>query len=148
MATISKATQQRLAQQEERLRQKAAKARAAHDAQIDALIAETGWAVCVTDGTDPRDPAPHFGYTIGRTLTGQPELCAWGHARADVQTTLNLVGGFLEREGIVAEPGYVLSIPAVGAWEMLRVPPEVFSHLEYAKQRYTFLRAVRLRRIM
>jgi hypothetical protein len=148
MATISKTMQQRLAQQEDRLRQKAARERAAHDAQIDALIAESGWAVCVADSDTPGDPAPHFGYTIGRTLKGQPELCAWGHAREDIQTTLNLIGGFLEREGIVAEPGYLLSIPTVGAWEMLRVPPEVFSHLEFAKQRYTFLRAVRLRRIM
>ena len=149
MATISGKAQRALDAQAERTRVRAQRQRQEEEAEIDRLIKETGWAVCVTDATEPLSPAPHFGYTIGRSAKNQPELCAWGHVREDIAPLLNVVGACLEMDGNIKipEPGEVLTLPGVGAWEILRVPPEVFAHLDYARSRYTFLRAVRLRRI-
>lgn len=156
MATISSKTQKALDAQAERTRQRLERERvqeerkrAADNAEIDRLIKETGWAVCVSDTDDPGDPAPHFGYTIGRSLKNQPELCAWGHVREEIAPLLNVVGALLEMDETIKipEPGEVLTLPGVGAWMIHRVPPEVFAHLHYARARYTYLRAVRLRRI-
>ena len=146
MTTISKA-QQRAAEETNRTKQRLETERRKHRAVIDRLIQETGWAVCVADSDDPADPAPHFGYTIGRTLRGQPELCAWGHNREDIQTLLNLMGGVLERENKTVAPGDQLTIPGLGSWVAVHVPAEVFGHMQYAKERYTFLRAVRITRV-
>lgn len=157
MATISKAQRERLARADrerasaarraERARADAARQLQESDAEIDRLIAETGWAVCVGEAPGDVRPAPYFAYTIGRSAKNQPELCAWGHVREELPPLLNMIGGFLELENKVAQAGEVLVLPGVGAWEILRVPPEVFDHLEFARKRYTFLRAVRLRRI-
>lgn len=146
MATISK-TQRRAAADNERARQRVMRQRAEHSQLIDQLIADTGWAVCVSDSTTPGDPAPHFGYTIGRTLRGQPELCAWGYAREDIQNLLNLVGGILQVQQRLIQGGDVLTLPGIGVFGAVTVPPEAFGLLEYARQRYTFLRAVRLTRM-
>lgn len=150
MATISKAERRRLADAD-RARQKAqrrqAQERAQAEAEIDRLIAETGWAVCIANTDGPPYPAPYFGYTIGRSLKGQPELCTYTHERAEVSDILNLAGGILERDGHLPVAGDVLTIPLVGAWEVIPVPAELLGVLEYAQRRYTFVRAVRLRRI-
>lgn len=146
MATISKADRRRLAE-EDRARQKAQRKRDQQDAEIDQLIAETGWAVCTADTDGPPHPAPHFGYTIGRSLKGHPELCTYSHSRDDIATVLNLAGAILEKDGHVPVQGEVLTVPMVGAWEIINVPGPLLEHLEYAQRRYTFVRAVRLRRI-
>lgn len=146
MTTIGKVARRQQADAD-RARQKAQRQRAKDEAEIDRLIETTGWAVCVADSSDPGDPAPHFGYTIGRTLKGQPELCTWVHERADAATVLNLAGGILERDQHLVEPGEVLHVPGVGSWATVAVPPNLFGHLEYARTRYTFLRAVLLRRV-
>lgn len=148
MATINSKTQRLIDAQAERARAKAAQQRAADRAEIDRLIAETGWAVCVNDSDDPYAPAPHFGYTIGRSARNQPELCAWGYVRDDISPLLNMVGAYLDVNTKLPQPGEMLSLPGVGAWQIMHVPPEVFGHLHYARERYTFLRAVRLRRVL
>lgn len=148
MATINSKTQRLVAAQAERARVAAEKQYTAANEEIDRLIAETGWAVCVSDSDDPADPAPHFAYTIGRTLKGQPELCAWGHARDELSPLLNVVGALLDQQNRPVTGGERLTLAGVGMWETITVPPEVFGHLEYARDRYTFLRAVRLRRVM
>jgi len=147
MATIGKAAKRRQADAD-RARQQRQNEEQRRVEEITRLIEETGWAVCVADSDDPMDPAPHFGYTIGRSAKGQPELCAWGHNREDIQTTLNLIGGILERDQHLIEVGDQVTIPGVGVWRALPVPAPVMGHLAYARQRYTFLRAVRLTRVV
>lgn len=154
MATISKKLQRRLAAEADRVRAREEKARkqeadqqAAHEEEITRLIAETGWAVCVADSDDPTDPGPHFGYTIGRSAQGQPELCAWGHDPLELQGTLNLLGRVAEKYTAPPVHGDMVAVPGVGVWEVLNVPDVVMGHLEYARRRYTFIRAVRMRRV-
>lgn len=154
MATISKKVQQRLQAEASRARAREEKARKAEadlevrrEAEITRLIAETGWAVCVADSDDPRDPGPHFGYTIGRSAKGHPELCAWGHDRLDLQDTLNVLGAVAEKQAAPITAGDLITIPMVGVWEAMVVPDLVMGHLAYARRRYTFIRAVRMRRV-
>lgn len=147
MATLSKTERDRQARAD-RKRQRADRKFAQDQAEIDRLISEGGWAVCVADYNDPRDPAPYFAYTIGLTRRGQPELCMWGHERADMPALLNGFALMLEQQKRTLVPGEVLVLPGVGAWEAVRVPPEAFSLLEFAQSRYTFLRAVRLRQVV
>lgn len=147
MATISKAAKRRQAEADS-ARQKALRAERAREEQITRLIEETGWAVCVADSDDPSDPAPHFGYTIGLSARGKPELCAWGHDRSDLQTTLNLVANVLEKRGETVQPGDTVTLPGVAAWGTLPVPDAVLAYLEYARRRYTFVRAVRVTRVL
>lgn len=154
MATIGKAAKRRQAdadrerQRALRREQEALRLEEERVAEITRLIETTGWAVCVADSDDPMDPAPHFGYTIGRSAKGQPELCAWGHSREDIQSTLNLIGALLERDQHLIEVGDAVTLPGVGAWRALPVPAPVLHHLEYARKRYTFLRAVRMMRVI
>lgn len=154
MATISKKVQRRLAAEADRARAREqqllkqdAELEAQREAEITRLIAETGWAVCVADSDDPMDPAPHFGYTIGRSAKGQPELCAWGHDRLELQDTLNLLGAVAEKYTAPPVHGDMVTVPGVGVWQVLNVPDVVMGHLEYARKRYTFIRAVRMRRV-
>lgn len=153
MATISKAAKRRIAeadrerQRAQRREQEALRQEEAREAEITHLIETTGWAVCVADSDDPGDPAPHFGYTIGRSAKGHPELCAWGYSREDIQVTLNMVGGILERDQHLIEAGDLLTLPGIGVWQAVPVPAPVLGHLEYARRRYTFIRAVRVKRV-
>lgn len=154
MTAISKKVRQRLQAEadrerarEQRLAKEAADLEASREAEITRLIEETGWAVCVADSDDPADPAPHFGYTIGRTAKGHPELCAWGHNREDLQTVLNLLGAVAEKQSAPVSDGDVITVPMVGVWHAMAVPAPVMGHLEYARRRYTFIRAIRMRRI-
>lgn len=147
MATIGKAARRRQADLE-RARQQAATREREREAEITRLIEETGWAVAVQDATDPLAPAPVFGYTIGRSAKGQPELCAWGHHRDEVSDRLNLIGGILEAKNHLVEDGDLVTAPPLGVFQAVKVPAEVLGHLEYARKRYTFLRALRMKRLM
>jgi hypothetical protein len=146
MATIGKQERRRLADAD-RARQKAQRREQQHEAEIDHLIETTGWAVCVADSADPADPAPHFAYTIGRTLKGQPELCTWSNTREDAHHLLNVAGNILERDQHRVETGDVLRIPYAGAWAAVAVPQHLYAHLVYARRRYTFLRVVLLKQV-
>lgn len=154
MATIGKAAKRRQAELD-RARQKAAQRQReheaqerAHEAQITELIETTGWAVCIADSDDPMAPGPVFGYTIGRTAKGQPELCAWGHGREEVTARLNLIGGILEAKNHLVEDGDVVNAPPLGVFHAVKVPAEMLGHLAFARKRYTFLRALRMQRVM
>jgi Domain of unknown function (DUF4262) len=148
MATINSRTQRLVAAHAERARVAAEREAAQANAEIDQLIAETGWAVCTVDAQEKLSPAPHFAYTIGRTLKGQPELCTWGHSREELAPLLNVVGTILGQQDRPITGGERLTLAGVGVWETITVPKEVLNHLVYAHERYTFLRAVRLRRVM
>lgn len=147
MATINSKTQRLVAAQAERARVAAERQRAQANEEIDRLIAETGWTVCTADAELPGAPAPYFAYTIGRTLMGQPELCAWGYAREELAPVLNVVAALLDQTGRPITGGEVLTLTGIGVWETIAVPSAVLDHLDYAHERYTFLRAVRLRRV-
>lgn len=148
MATINSKTQRLITARAERARALAERQAVQDNEQIDQLIAETGWAVCTNDASDPDSPAPHFAYTIGRTLKGQPELCAWGHSRDELAPLLNVVATILDQQNRPITGGERLTLAGVGVWETIAVPTQVLGHLSYAHERYTFLRAVRLRRVM
>lgn len=148
MATINSKNQRLVAAHAERARVAAEREAAQANEEIDRLIAETGWTVCTADAPGPGAPARYFAYTIGRTLKGQPELCAWGHQRDELAPLLNVVGALLDQGNRPITGGERLTLMGLGVWETIAVPKEVLGHLSYAHERYTFLRAVRLRRVM
>lgn len=146
MTTISKAAR-KAASEADRSRTLAERQHHRRQATIDRLITESGWAVCTWNSDSPTDPGKHFGYTIGRTLRSQPELCVWGDDVQAIQGLLNLVGGLLDKGGHTLSPGDELLVPGGMMLRASHVPASNFGDLEYAKERYTFLRALRIQRV-
>ena len=141
MTTITKA-QRRAAAQQESQRRRQEQEHARQREEIDRLIEASGWAVCLMtmpSGAEFR----HFGYTIGLTDRGLPELCAQGSNAEAVRDLLNGLPHIMRASGVPAEHGTAFPLPGTPAFVALRrVTPGMLERMQHARERYTFIRAL------
>lgn len=145
MTTITK-VQREWAARQERERQRALRRQELDQSRVDQLMQDNGIALCVLDLDGGR---AHFGYTIGLTAQGLPELCIQGGDKGAMKAMLNYLP-FLARElGQPLENGAVLRHPSLPDKAVLlsAASDDDVAAMLYARQRYTFFRALRASRL-
>lgn len=143
MATTSKRQRRQQAKQD-RQEQRTRNQRRREVALINQLIQESGWAVCATD---PAETDRCFAYTIGRSLEGKPELCTYAPDKELARDVLNLVAFSADHHGLVMEGDSVVKLGGAG-YLLSAVPDEELRFLGHARSRYTFLRALMVKRVV
>lgn len=143
MATISKQQRRQRAEQDRQRQREQARLRQENE-EIDRLIAESGWAVCVAE---PGGAQGFFAYTIGRSAQGKPELCTFSPDKYLARDMVNVVAASADHRGLVLEGDYVVKLGNAG-YLLTALHGEELGMLEYARARYTFLRALMVARVV
>lgn len=115
-------------------------------AALDEMIGETGWAVVVMTAKNLATQNPYFAYTVGLTALGMPELCAWGRDKTALKETLNMLPVYARATGQTLAGDTYLTLPDGGVLTLSKAPEDAFSEMFYARERYTFVRALVVQR--
>lgn len=146
MAAISK-HQRRLRAEQDRQRQREQAQRRTEEAEIDRLITEFGWAVCVTVPRKGQKGQGFFAYTIGRSAQGKAELCTFSPDKYLARDMVNFVAASADHLGLLLEGEQVVKL-GNAAYVLTPVLGDELAMLEYARARYTFLRALMVGRVV
>lgn len=115
-------------------------------ASLDEMIGENGWAVVVMTAKNLATDNPYFAYTVGLTALGLPELCAWGREKYALRETLNMLPVYARATSQTLSAGARITLPDGEALTLTKAPEDAFSEMFYARERYTFVRALAVQR--